>query len=146
MWYDEIYYSKDSAKYGSSFKEGKRKRDSQSKRIATDCTICYHSCGMDVLVEDGRITKVSVIKVLVVTGRNPVVNRPDPNAFREALKKLDLSVVHDFFMKETAELAHDVLLGCSHLVKNGLAYSYNVCHGIPYLMLRKKTIEPLYES
>jgi len=30
--------------------------------------------------------------------------------------------------------------------KWGLAYSYNVCHGLPYLMLRKKAIEPLDES
>jgi anaerobic selenocysteine-containing dehydrogenase len=49
-------------------------------------------------------------------------------------------------MTETAELAHYVLPACTHLEKNGLAYSYNVCHGIPYLMLRKKAIDPLYES
>jgi anaerobic selenocysteine-containing dehydrogenase len=87
-----------------------------------------------------------VIKALIVTGGNPVVSLPDSNAFREALKKLELLVVLDFFMTETAELAHFVLPGCTHLEKNGLAYSYNVCHGMPYLMLRKKTIEPLYES
>ena len=87
-----------------------------------------------------------VIRSLIVTGGNPAVSLPDSNAFREALKKLDLLVVHDLFMTETAELAHYVLPACSHLEKNGLAYSYNVCHGIPYLMLRKKAIEPLYES
>jgi len=88
----------------------------------------------------------SVIKTLIVTGGNPVVSMPDSNAFREALKKLELLVVLDFFMTETAELAHYVLPGCTHLEKNGLAYSYNVCHGLPYLMVRKKAIEPLYES
>jgi len=88
----------------------------------------------------------SVIKALIVTGGNPVVSMPDSNAFREAMKRLELLVVHDLFMTETAELAHYVLPGCSHLEKNGLAYSYNVCHGMPYLMLRKKAIEPLYES
>ena len=87
-----------------------------------------------------------VIKALIVTGGNPVVSMPDSNAFREALKRLELLVVLDFFMTETAELAHYVLPGCTHLEKNGLAYSYNVCHGVPYLMLRKKAIEPLYES
>ena len=87
-----------------------------------------------------------VIKALIVTGGNPVVSMPDSNAFREAMKRLDLLVVLDLFMTETAELAHYVLPGCTHLEKNGLAYSYNVCHGMPYLMLRKKTIEPLYES
>jgi len=87
-----------------------------------------------------------IIKTLIVTGGNPVVSLPDSNAFREALKKLDLLVVHDLFMTETAEMAHYVLPACTHLEKNGLAYSYNVCHGIPYLMIRKKAIEPLYES
>jgi len=86
------------------------------------------------------------IRALIVTGGNPLISMPDSNAFREALKKLDLLVVHDFFMSETAELAHYVLPACTHLEKNGLAYSYNVCHGMPYLMLRKKAIEPLYES
>ncbi len=88
----------------------------------------------------------SIIKALIVTGGNPVVSLPDSNAFREAFKRLDLMVVHDLFMTETAELANYALPACSHLEKNGLAYSYNVCHGMPYLMLRKKAIEPLHES
>ncbi|MFH1112333.1 MAG: molybdopterin-dependent oxidoreductase [Pseudomonadota bacterium] len=86
------------------------------------------------------------VKALIVTGGNPVISMPDTNAFREAFKKLDLLVVHDLFMTETAELAHFVLPACTHLEKNGLAYSYNVCHGMPYLMLRKKAVEPLHES
>ncbi len=36
--------------------------DSKSRWIATDCTICYHSCGMNVLVEEGRVTKVQGLK------------------------------------------------------------------------------------
>jgi anaerobic selenocysteine-containing dehydrogenase len=88
----------------------------------------------------------NIIKALIVTGGNPAVSLPDSNAFRQALQKLDLLVVHDLFMTETAELAHYVLPACTHLEKNGLAYSYNVCHGIPYLMLRKKAIDPLHES
>jgi formate dehydrogenase (coenzyme F420) alpha subunit len=88
----------------------------------------------------------NIIKALIVTGGNPAVSLPDSNAFREALQKLDLLVVHDLFMTETAELAHYVLPACTHLEKNGLAYSYNVCHGIPYLMLRKKAIDPQHES
>ncbi len=86
------------------------------------------------------------IRALLVTGGNPLISMPDSNAFREAFKKLDLLAVHELFMTETAEMAHYVLPACSHLEKNGLAYSYNVCHGMPYLMLRKKAIEPLYES
>jgi len=86
------------------------------------------------------------IRALMVTGGNPLIRMPDSKAFREALRKLDLLVVHELFMTETAEMAHYVLPACTHLEKNGLAYSYNVCHGMPYLMLRKKAIEPLHES
>ncbi len=86
------------------------------------------------------------IRALMVTGGNPLISMPDSNAFREAFKRLDLLVVHELFMTETAEMANYVLPACTHLEKNGLAYSYNVCHGMPYLMLRKKAIEPLYES
>jgi anaerobic selenocysteine-containing dehydrogenase len=86
------------------------------------------------------------IKSFFVIGGNPVVSMSDSNAFREAFKKLELLVVHDLFMTETGELAHYVLPACSHLEKWGLAYTYNVCHGLPYIMLRKKAIEPLYES
>jgi anaerobic selenocysteine-containing dehydrogenase len=86
------------------------------------------------------------LKAFFVIGGNPIVSMPDSNAFREAFKKLDLLVVHDLFMTETAELAHYVLPACSHLEKWGLAYTYNVCHCLPYLMLRKKAIEPYYES
>jgi anaerobic selenocysteine-containing dehydrogenase len=49
-------------------------------------------------------------------------------------------------MTDTAKAAHYVLPACSHLEKWGVAYTYNVCHCIPYLMLRKKCIEPLNES
>jgi len=86
------------------------------------------------------------IKAFLVVAGNPVVSMADSNAFREAFEKLDLLVVFDMFMTETAQLAHYVLPACSHLEKWGLAYSYNVCHCLPYLMLRKKAIEPLGES
>ncbi len=86
------------------------------------------------------------LKAFLVVGGNPLVSMPDSNAFREAFKKLDLLVVHDLFMTETAQTAHYVLPACSHLEKWGVAYTYNVCHCIPYLMLRKKCIEPLHDS
>jgi len=86
------------------------------------------------------------LKAFLVVGGNPLVSMPDSNAFREAFRKLDLLIVHDLFLSETAKEAHYVLPACSHLEKWGVAYTYNVCHSIPYLMLRKKCIEPLYES
>ncbi|MBW2368186.1 MAG: molybdopterin-dependent oxidoreductase [Deltaproteobacteria bacterium] len=86
------------------------------------------------------------LKAFFVVGGNPLLSMPDSNAFREAFRRLNLLVVHDMFMTETAKEAHYVLPACSHLEKWGVAYTYNVCHCLPFLMLRKKCIEPLHES
>lgn len=86
------------------------------------------------------------IKAFMVIGGNPLISMPDTNAFKAAFSKLDLLVVHDLFMTETAKAAHYVLPAASHLEKWGVAYTYNVCHCIPYLMLRKKCIEPQNQS
>lgn len=85
------------------------------------------------------------IKALIVTGGNPALTMPESEKFREAIKKLDFLVVMDLFMSETAELANIVLPACSFLEKTGIAYDYGVCHGMPYVLLRKKAIEPLWE-
>ncbi|MCP4297694.1 MAG: molybdopterin-dependent oxidoreductase [Proteobacteria bacterium] len=86
------------------------------------------------------------LKAFLVVGGNPLLSMPDSKAFKAAFEKLDLLVVHDLFMTETAKIAHYVLPANSHLEKWGVSYNYNVCHCIPYLMLRKQCIEPLYES
>jgi anaerobic selenocysteine-containing dehydrogenase len=86
------------------------------------------------------------LKSFLVIGGNPLISMPDSRAFKEAFAKLDLLVVHDLFLTETAKAAHYVLPACSHLEKWGVAYTYNVCHCIPFLMLRKQCIEPLNES
>ena len=86
------------------------------------------------------------LKAFIVEGGNPLMSMPDSKAFEEAFSKLDLLVVQDMFLTKTAELAHYVLPACSHLEKWGLAYTYNVVHCMPYLMLRKKCIEPYHQS
>jgi anaerobic selenocysteine-containing dehydrogenase len=86
------------------------------------------------------------IKALIVTGGNPALTLPESKKIREALEKLDFLVVMDLFMTETAELADIVLPACTFLEKPGIAYDYGVCHGMPYVLLRKKVIEPLWES
>ena len=86
------------------------------------------------------------LKAFLVIGGNPLVSMPDSNSFKAAFQKLELLVVHDLFMTETAQSAHYILPACSHLEKWGVAYTYNVCHCLPFLMLRKKCIEPLGKS
>ena len=85
------------------------------------------------------------LKAFIVVGGNPLVTMPDSNALREAFKKLDLLVVYEQFMTETAELADYVLPASNQLEFWGLAYNYNVCHGVPYIMLRSPVVGPYYE-
>jgi formate dehydrogenase (coenzyme F420) alpha subunit len=86
------------------------------------------------------------LKAFIVAGGNPLVTMPDSNALKEAFAKLDLLVVSDHFITETAELAHYVLPATNQLEYWGLGYNYNVCHSLPYLMLRPPAVEPYYES
>ncbi len=87
-----------------------------------------------------------LIKSLIVVGGNPLVTMPDSNALKEAYRNLELLVVFDMFMTETAEEADYVLPSASQLEFSSLAYNYNVCHCLPYMMLREQALEPLYES
>jgi anaerobic selenocysteine-containing dehydrogenase len=86
------------------------------------------------------------LKAFIVVGGNPLVTMPDSNALREAFQKLDLLVVYEHFMTETAQYAHYVLPSANQLEYCSLAYNYNVCHCIPYLMLREQAVKPFYES
>jgi len=49
------------------------------------------------------------MKAIFIVGMNPIVSFPNTSFVREALAKLDVLVVEDIFMTETAELAHFVL-------------------------------------
>ena len=85
------------------------------------------------------------IKTLIVSGGNPLITLPDFNRVRQALEKLDLLVVIDLFMTETAKMADIVLPACSFMERSGVGYIYAVTSGLPYLLVRKKVIEPLWE-
>jgi formate dehydrogenase alpha subunit len=62
---------------------------------------------------DGRL------KGLYVMGENPMLSEPDLNHAREALTKLELLVVQDIFLTETAQLADVVLPAASFAEKDG---------------------------
>lgn len=87
------------------------------------------------------------VKALIVAGGNPAVTIPDSKKYRRALEKLDFVVVMDVVMSETAQLADIVLPACSFLEQSGVGdFPPVAMHGLPYIMLRKKVIEPLGES
>ena len=59
------------------------------------------------------------LKALYILGENPLLSDPDINHVRESLSTLDLLVVQDIFLTETAELAHVVLPGVTFAEKDG---------------------------
>ena len=59
------------------------------------------------------------VRALYVMGENPMVSDPDINHVREALQSLELLVVQDLFMTETAELADVVLPSACYAEKEG---------------------------
>jgi len=59
------------------------------------------------------------IKAMYIMGANPMVSDPDVGRVEEALKKLELLVVQDIFLSETARLAHVVLPAACFAEKDG---------------------------
>lgn len=64
-------------------------------------------------VLDGRV------KALYIMGENPAVSEPDLNHTIKALETLELLIVQDIFLTETAKLAHVVFPAASALEKDG---------------------------
>lgn len=59
------------------------------------------------------------MKCLYIMGENPVVSDPDTHHIKHALESLELLIVQDIFLTETAELAHVVLPALAFAEKNG---------------------------
>jgi formate dehydrogenase alpha subunit len=60
-----------------------------------------------------------IIKAIYLMGENPSLSDPDASHVREALRRLELFVVQDIFLSETAKLADVVLPACSFAEKDG---------------------------
>ena len=81
------------------------------------------------------------IKALWVVATNPLVSYPDQNALREALKKLEILVVQDAFMSDTAQIADVVFAAATWSEKEGCyTNSERRCN------YAKKAVEPLGDS
>jgi formate dehydrogenase major subunit/formate dehydrogenase alpha subunit len=59
------------------------------------------------------------VKAMFIMGENPLISDPDQGHAREALKALDLLVVQDIFLTETAQLADVVLPAACYAEKDG---------------------------
>jgi formate dehydrogenase alpha subunit len=59
------------------------------------------------------------IKSLFIMAENPMISDPNLSHVKKSLENLDLLVVQDIFMTETAKLAHVILPGASFIEKDG---------------------------
>lgn len=59
------------------------------------------------------------VKALFIMAENPMLSDPNLNHVKEALESLELLVVSDIFMTETAKLADVILPGASFIEKDG---------------------------
>ncbi len=99
------------------------------------------------MTETMRTEKPYPIKAFITSGSNPAVTFPDTRRFLEGIQNQELVVCIDPFMTETAQLADYVLPACTFLEETGIGgFPYGISYCEPYIMLRKKVIEPLYES
>jgi len=71
------------------------------------------------VVEMMNAAEEGALRALYVMGENPMLSDPDINHVRRALGALDLLVVQDIFMTETAELADVVLPSACYAEKEG---------------------------
>jgi anaerobic selenocysteine-containing dehydrogenase len=78
------------------------------------------------------------VKALIVQAANPVLTWPDSHKVRQALEKLDLLVVSDLFLTETAELA-DFFLPATAFLERKIIRDYP-SEGLA--MVSNKVVEP----
>lgn len=71
------------------------------------------------LVEMMDSAREGSLKGMIVVGENPIMSDPDTKHVKEALEALDLLVVVDIFLTETAKLAHVILPASSFAEKEG---------------------------
>lgn len=90
--------------------------------------------------------KPYAIKALLVAASNMALTFPNSDLIKKALSKLEFMVASEMFMTETTEFAHVVLPTCTFLERVGIGYVYAVNDGMPYVILRNRAIQPLYES
>jgi anaerobic selenocysteine-containing dehydrogenase len=80
------------------------------------------------------------VKALIVQAANPALTWPDSRKVRQAFEKLELLVVSDHFMNETAKLA-DIFLPAAAFLERKIVIDY-ATKGLPLIMLGQKAVEP----
>jgi formate dehydrogenase len=85
------------------------------------------------------------VRALFVTGGNPLLTMANSARLRDALRRLELLVVTDIFLNETASLAHYVLPATTPLERPDLPFVFPLMLGLqvrPYLQATRPVLEP----
>lgn len=85
------------------------------------------------------------VRALFVTGGNPLITMPNSGRLRAALENLELLVVLDVFLNETASLAHYVLPATAPLQRPDLPFLFPLFMGMqakPYLQATERVVPP----
>ncbi len=86
------------------------------------------------------------IKGMIVTAANPVLTNPNSNKVKKALEKLELLVVRDLFMTETAKLADYILPAASFLERSELVLHSSIKRvGLRKRILKYEDCQDEYE-
>jgi len=80
------------------------------------------------------------VKALIVQACNPALTWPDSAKVRQAFEQLELLVVSDLFLTETAELA-DIFLPAVAFPERRILIDY-ASKGVPLISLSQKAVEP----
>lgn len=81
------------------------------------------------------------VKGMLVNGSNLAAAWPDSDRFDKALRHLDLLVVMDLFMTQTARMAHFVLPASANPERLGIAMNYGLTGGMSYCLLNRKIVD-----
>jgi formate dehydrogenase len=85
------------------------------------------------------------VKALFVTGGNPLITMANSGRLRRAFEKLELLVVLDIFLNETASLAHYVLPATSPFERADLPFIFPLMLGLqtrPSLQATERVVNP----
>ncbi len=85
------------------------------------------------------------LKMLIVSGGNPMVSWPNTNKVSRALDELEFLVVMDPFWTATAEKAHIVLPACTFMERIAMCGIYEGM-STPAVQFRRQVVPPLYDS
>ena len=81
------------------------------------------------------------LRAIYVNGSNPLRSYPDTTAYEKAFKKLELLVVSDIVMSETARLAHYVL-PCRNAYESWDGTFFPCTYPGVYFQMRQPVVEP----